>query len=178
MGYAVVLGRASTVWDELEEVRKIRQPDLVVAVNVAGRDYPGKIDHWVSFHAELFFKWLDERRALGHPEPGLLWSGIHRGKKLGEGLGLPLNYVDIKGGGSSGMMGVLVALQFMPRAVLCGVPLDNSPRFDDPTGWKEFHAYRAAWKRELPMLSTRVRSMSGWTKDLLGYPYQEWIDGK
>ena len=73
-------------------------------------------------------------------------------------------------GGSSGLYACQVAQALCFRkAVLCGVPMTSDPRFFDPAPWAGSARYRQAWARHKDRLGF-VRSMSGWTRDLLGEP--------
>jgi hypothetical protein len=38
-----------------------------------------------------------------------------------------------------------------------------------------YESYRKGWERKLPDIKDRVRSMSGWTKELLGKPTKGWL---
>lgn len=79
------------------------------------------------------------------------------------------HYWRMKGdtGGSSSLMGTKVALKYLgyDRVVLAGVPL---------TGYYHRHFFQH-WREAVPFLAGRVRSMSGHTRDLLGYPDKEWL---
>lgn len=106
-----------------------------------------------------------------------LWSAVYDGRELGAHLGLPLRYVPCIGG-SSGMLGVQVAQQMgAERIVICGIPMTNTPRFDDAKGWEEAGSYLDAWEKGRDDLKGYVRSMSGWTQELLGAPTVEWLNG-
>ncbi len=41
--------------------------------------------------------------------------------------------------------------------------------------WGDAPHYREAWTDALPEIAGRARSMSGWTRDLLGAPTADWI---
>lgn len=80
--------------------------------------------------------------------------------------------------GSSGHFALKVALQDLgfDKAVLCGIPMNAEGRhFFNPRPWKVAHAYQQAWVDTLPLIKDRVRSMSGWTAELLGKPDAEWL---
>ena len=175
-GNAVVLGRHTDVWEELKLAETLVGGtfDVVVAVKRAGRDYDGPVHHWVAYHPELFETWIAERRREGRSEPGKLWTGIYKGHKLGKGLKIPLNHIDVDGG-SSGLLGAQVALSVARRVVLCGIPMEQTGRYDDEKLWPEALLYRDAWKMCLPQMNGRTRSMSGWTQELLGAPTEDWL---
>src|SRR5262245_8962788 len=50
---AFVLGGAKCVWADLASAQVLCIPNTVVVVNDIGVDYPGKIDHWVSYHSDF-----------------------------------------------------------------------------------------------------------------------------
>ncbi len=166
---ALILGGASGVWEEAAEARRLFTPGLLIATNHAGRDNPEPVDHWVSFHVELFPRWIAERARKGLPPAGQLWTAQRR-------IATDLDVRRVANwGGSSGLLAVTVALELgCERIVLCGVPLDASAHYDSPESWREFGNYRKAFiTRQTQM--TAVRSMSGWTRQLLGAPTGEWL---
>lgn len=175
---ALILGRAATVWQEARIAKGLGSFDLVIAINVAGRDYPGHIDHWVSFHPGHFKLWVPARQRAGFPDGYQLWTAIFRGKKLGVKHPFDFKYV-VCNGGSSGLLAVQVALEHLGvnRAVLCGIPMENTPRFDDSRDWNEALKYQDAWKQYRPEMQGKVKSMSGWTRTVLGPPTKEWLEG-
>lgn len=75
--------------------------------------------------------------------------------------------------GSSAMTAVLAALRMgYRRAVLCGCPLTGNAPEGNP-----YEAFRLGWLDRQEELGDRVRSMSGWTMELLGFPDRRWLDG-
>jgi hypothetical protein len=177
MTTAVVLGGATAVWDELVAAQALCRFDVVVAVNHAGRDYDGPIDHWASYHAALLPKWIDERRNKGRSPAGTLWTATYHGQSLGRRVNLKFQTLEGTGG-SSGFLGARIALRFAERVVLCGVPMDPAREHYDKAGaWKECERYRQTWVDGAASFTGRVRSMSGWTADLLGRPTAGWVGG-
>lgn len=171
MSTAVVLGGADCVWCDLDAAMRLGRIDVVVAVNHAGRDYRGRVDHWATFHPELLPTWIEARRALHLPDVSSFWSVTPR-KGHPE---LPLSIVE-DWGGSSGLIGAQVALMVASHVVLCGVPLDpDAAHFDKAGRWDEALRHRKTWERRAKSLDRRVRSMSGWTAELLGRPSVEWL---
>lgn len=173
---ALVLGGAKCVHEDIAAALALFTPDVIVAVKDIGITYP-KYDYWATLHPERLPKELGQRRASGLVDPVCIYTYAVRG--VGN-LGVPIKTLKITGG-SSGMLGTEVALLHAARVVLTGTPLDpkqvhyRRPRKD---GWKAAVHYRKVWTDDYPRLKDRVRSMSGWTKELLGAPTKEWLEGR
>lgn len=168
---ALVLGGAAGVWEEAAEARKLFKPDILVATNHAGRDSPEPVDHWVSYHVELLPMWIAAREQAGLPAAGAYWSveRRHLATTTLEVQRLP-NW-----GGSSGLLAVQVALHLgADRVVMCGVPMTIAPHYDSEASWRDSGNYKKAFVTRQTQL-TAVRSMSGWTRELLGAPTGEWL---
>jgi hypothetical protein len=167
---ALVLGGADTLAQDRAQALELFQPDLIIACNHAARDEPGRVDHWVSMHPDLFPKWIGARRAAGRPEAGRYWHPRHRPCPV------PATAIE-NWGGSSGLLCVAVAYELgVGRIVLAGVPMLKTARhYDDDRHWLEARQYWPAWERWAPRMQGRVRSLSGWTADLLGRPTREWL---
>lgn len=171
---ALVLGGALSLFDDEAEVRAMGfEPDIIVATNHAGRDREGPVDHWCSFHVELFPLWLRQRREAGRPEPGQLWSCHARPAPEG----LPRVRKAANWRGSSGLLAVTVALELgATHVVLCGVPLrKEGEHYDKPGLWRDAGNYRKGWVEHAAEMNGRVRSMGGWTEELLGRPDPAWL---
>jgi hypothetical protein len=180
----LVIGRAQGTWEEVAEANRLVGSvcgpfDEVVAVNDAGYDYP-RVDHWVSFHGDKFEQWTLKRRANGY-EPAKLWTSTYGRKEstyerlLGRQGVQRINYT---GGGSSGLVAVLVALiRLHATHIICaGVPLDiERGHYNQDGPWKEALKHRAAWTAIYKHLVPFVRSMSGWTAQTLGKPDADWL---
>jgi len=117
--------------------------------------------------------WIPARRKKGLPDAGQLWHPRHRGKWPGS---IPIE----SWGGSSGMLCIAVAFELeCTHIVLAGVPMVKlNNHFDDPKPWFECRQYHSVWKKLQPKLQGRVKSLSGWTKDLLGEPTEEWLNNE
>lgn len=170
---AVVLGGAACLHDDLAAALELFTPDLTVAVNNAGRDHPGPVHHWASMHPEKFPGWIQAREAMGHPPVTEFWTAKRRRQPARPNM----VFREVENwGGSSGLLAVTVALTLgCRRVVLCGVPLDaKQAHYDDPRAWTEAGSYRRAWLERAPFMPG-VRSMSGFTRDTLGAPTEDWF---
>jgi len=170
---ALVLGGADCLHDDRRRAEAMFEPDTIIATNGAGIAEPGPLKHWVTMHPNLFPIWMAERRKAGRSDAQNLWCRV--------GAPAPPHLTCRRvhsWGGSSGLLAVAVGLELGYLVVCCGVPLDKTPHFDDPkrTPWKDGPNYRPAWVRRRAALGD-VRSMSGWTAELLGQPTQEWLTG-
>jgi hypothetical protein len=171
---ALILGGAVCVWDDLERFRVLWPHDCVtIATNETGWLYPGRLDYWISLHPENFArkKWLMKRPAKDYR------TVSHRSRK-----DMPIDLIlEHWGAGSSGLYAVTLAEYLKaPAAVLCGVPLDDQGNVDGRPHWamKEVNTHRQGWEKQRDRIAPWVRSMSGWTRDLLGEPTAEWLAGK
>jgi len=150
---AAVLGSADCLADDLMRLADLGPWDgLVVVVNETGVFYPHDIDVWVTMHGEKLDWWRshrtgnDDHEAIVAPECG----------------------------GSSGAAAVLEALKLADKVVLCGMPMDKRPHLRRPGGWLPADSHHGWWEQNKDQL-VNVRSMSGWTRELLGAPTKEWL---
>lgn len=177
----LIVGRAFGVWTQVEEAKQLGTFDSIICINVSGRDYPGKFDHWVTFHPELMDLWIRQRMAEGRPGGMKLWTATHRNIHLGKEMNpaLNLNHIVCEGG-SSGMLGVQVALEKLDatKIVLCGIPMENIARYDDASAWAEAEQYKGAWEDYFVKADKRkVRSLSGgYTERVFGRADKEWFN--
>lgn len=157
---AIVMGAAQCLFDDLSIAKHLRADRVVV--NRVGCMYSGRIHHWVSVHPDYFWAWKKVRSDKGWNQDYTTWGH------------LPWVHVDKHSnqyGGSSGMFGATVALECgYEEVILCGIPLEMSEGhlYDnrlDQLGL--FEQYKGAWVQHLDKLVPRVRSLSGWTRQLV-----------
>ncbi|MBY6265567.1 hypothetical protein EI613_27135 [Azospirillum sp. 412522] len=168
----LILGAAATLPADLAALGNWSGP--VMAVNRAGDFYPGRLDHWVSLHPEQLGGFMAER---GGDLSMTTWCQRED----------PATRVDVVPqavpcSGSSGLFAVRIALGILKarRVVLAGMPMDGSPHFYDAgrRSGPSFVPYRPEWRRAArDEFDGRVRSLSGWTADLLGRPDPAWLEG-
>lgn len=170
---AAVLGGARGVWAELNELETMigRRPDLIVATNDAGVVYPGRLDGWATLHHEQFSEW--RRRRTGNQD--------YRAFIHAPFSSVTAEVVPERWSGSSGLYAAQVAWREMGarRVVLCGVPLSpESAHFFNSAPWTDADVFRRGFEAALPVIRDTVRSMSGWTRDLLGFPDPQWLNDR
>lgn len=183
---AIVLGGAETLWRDFDDARNLfdcyapldAPEPIIIATNRAGVDFPVAFDHWATYHQELMPHWISCRLEKDFPfRDDLKYWTVRRQ------LRSPVNNIDWNLvepiGGSSGMIGTQVGLEVADRVIICGVPLDplkHYHSFNKNEPWTECDAHRHAWKRRVDEYKPRVRSMSGWTQEMLGGPDREFFN--
>jgi hypothetical protein len=167
------------VWDEIEQARNLCRVDLVIAVNGVGVDYPGHIDHWVSFHLDLLPHWAALRVKAGRSHVDSFWTSLHTGSSYYKQRSrIKANYITCQGG-SSGLIGVMVGLKLADRVMTAGIPMDpDAGQYDTKDKWDEALRHRLAWVFYRTMLQDRVKSFSGWTMEQFGHPNEWYADEK
>ncbi|PWJ81486.1 hypothetical protein C7441_11018 [Pseudaminobacter salicylatoxidans] len=190
-GVALVLGSAEGVWQEIAAAQAMHRFDAVIAVNDMVIFWTGPLDAAVSLHPERMPEWLEYRAARRNSPPVKLvthaeWPDWF--KVVGHIHELPIPFDIVtpsmfegqKDSGSSGLFAVKAALQDLgfAKVVLCGVPMTvEAGHFRSPSlPWVGALRHRVGWEQALPHLTDCVRSMSGWTAELLGKPTKSWLD--
>ena len=201
---AIVVGRASGVWEELAAARALAPNHVLFAVGRVGVDLDCPIAHWASWHPDLLRSWAGQRVSAGLPLAEHHWTGVslagsmmRRGwsrKNYHPELGhyicrwnptyrrrdtlpqIDFNLLDCPGG-SSGLLATLAARLKGYKVILAGVPMDRHRGHYDQAGeWSDAEALRKVWKKEAPKWAGSVRSLSGWTAELLGEPSAAWVN--
>lgn len=180
MKSALVVGSANCMESDIADAKKMFTPDIIVCCNRAGITYPGAFDHWATYHPNELPMWINERALAGQQIPDNLWTGWRKGKgvKPETPRGYTFRYVHCHGG-SSGLLAATVALvEGCRRIVLAGIPISPEfKHFDNPNDWSEAELYRKGWTRRKFELEGTVKSMGGWTAELLGRPEASWLEG-
>jgi hypothetical protein len=176
-----VIGRAANVWHEVEDARRLfSQSHTIVVVGRVGIDCPFPIHYWVSYHGNEFEGWCSQRAlSLRLDENPQFWSSSQGRRIDASESKRGIRYLNTHNGGSSGLLGALVARQVVlgNKIILAGVPMTKEGgRFDQSGEWEEAEQHRAAWMRCLDQLLPYVRSMSGWTQSVFGTLTREWLD--
>jgi hypothetical protein len=143
-------------------------PWKVFVCNTMIEDFPTAIDHGVTLHPDNLVGWLSRREAAGRARPAVLWA--HRG------------YANVDQWtrdwlGSVGLFAVKIAREEQYRKIICcGVPMEpEGLHFKRQIPWVNAHGFRRSWLSHIRELAPFVRSMSGWTQEILGAPTLEWL---
>lgn len=186
-GSAVVLGSARCIWEDMEKIDFTKAE--VIAINDMIMHYKGVLHHAVSLHPEEPPLWKQLRWTNGCDSGGHIYTHSHRfpshikhpnGEFKAE-HGLDFIWVLEGGrGGSSGLFACMVGLALgYDKIILAGIPIDGTGHFFDPPG-KVVNQFlgqniKEEWDNaNLNYFKGRVKSMSGRTKEWLGYPPEEW----
>lgn len=173
---AFVIGGASCVWRDWHRARALCQPHMLVLINDIGINYPEPFDVWVSYHQNLLVDWIEKRRKRGKPPAKKVYVSTGRCKRGVKGA----KTIKVRGG-SSGLLATHAALtEGASHVILTGVPMDpqqghvlNNYKVD---AWLDGKKYLTHWQRDYKILRSKVRSMSGFTKELLGEPTIDWLE--
>lgn len=179
MTWALVLGGAKVVFDEARmAIAQFGSPDQVVAVKDIWMEWD-RVDHVVSYHADRWPKELKRRRSMGFKDPPHFWT--YKGVRVPRMEGIDpacIKHRDTRGG-SSGLLGAMVGIEVCDRAILAGIPMDPTQRHfherKKGNPWTEGKLYKQHWMGYLPQMKGKVKSMSGFTMQLLGAPTLEWV---
>lgn len=168
----IALGGAVGLWDELEEAQRLFPHADVGAVNDAGSEYSGHLTLFATLHPEKFGDWqrIRERRGLNTD-----YTAISH--KLVAGAWVDLRKSQVFSGDSGLYLCQVAAIHFgYERIIACGMPLNEDPHYFDSAAWQDARRYRRGWREasQQPELRDKIRSMSGWTRGLLGSP-TDWL---
>lgn len=155
----LIIGSAACVWDDLAAWGD--RPARAIAVNRMIGAYKGRLWAGATLHPELAAEFRASRPGkwpLFAPKEASGVTRIHPKRD--------------QWNGTSVLYAVRIALAHgAERVAVAGAPLDEGPHFDhDGTLRPHLTQYRLSWSRYTDELGGRVRSLSGWTRDLLGHP--------
>ncbi len=173
----IIVGSGRCVWSDLEKLQPI---DDVMCVNDVIMHYPGDIDHCFSLDAPMLRKWWAARR----PPLKKQFPKVPRFHTAGDYEIHGVEKWDFQGGGTSGLAACFCGLSLgYSEIILAGIPIDNSGHYFDPPWIKTNFQREIAdkegrirgdgrrfWVNAAEKFNGRVKSMSGFTKDLLGDP--------
>ncbi len=173
---ALVIGDANSIDADTAAAFKLFTPDVICATNNMGIRWPARLDYWCTLHPEPCKDWVGiveamrQRRAAGRNRPQV-W-----GHKVAPGI-------DRRTDDWNGSTGLLCAKvmreEGFERIVLAGVPLSaEGGHYYDKRVWTQANRYHIGWTRHLAEIAPYVRSLGGWTRELLGEPTADWIAGQ
>lgn len=127
------------------------------------------IQHATSYHTNEFVQFEERRRKIG----GNLSYITHSHQAPCDRL-WPL-VAPSPHSGSSAFLGAQAGVGMgYKKIILCGCPMTGANH--DPKNKERYEVFQAGWIKFKDMLQGKVRSMSGWTKEFLGCPTEEWLN--
>lgn len=179
MTAALILGGADCVWRDVEAALQLGEYEFVVACNDIGTAWAGEIEAWVTLHPENMAAWINQRASRGYPRAKrIVYHDTMAGAPAPD-LVSPYNWQRHHRSPSSGVFSAKVAIELgITRGVLCGVPLTMSPHFNNNGEWAAASSFHDGLMHALPFLKDKIRSMSGYTRQVLGEPTPEWLAGR
>lgn len=196
MKSALVIGCSANVWDDVETAMRLGvMYNAIYCVKQIGIYYPGKFDVWATLHPEAMDAYEAERHAKGLPNgyeivapPKGELSVDHACKgNIARRVSYLWPGAGSNASASSGIYGAKVALaDGFERIVLAGIPMTPEgghflPESKNTQGqkrgkvWSGHSAFVCGMNDSLPRLKGKVKSMSGYTKQVLGEPTQKWL---
>jgi hypothetical protein len=184
----LIIGNGANFLYEADEAKKFCTYNYTIVVKRVLYQYRGHVSAFVSLHPEWCNEYLQLRSDFGYNMgfdvyvPSLF--PLSDAQRQQYGFTGRVYKAEDGWAGSSGLYAIRVARQLLgfDKIVLAGMPMDTQARYGDPVdsvwagGDSGVHRYRRGWKQHLEHYQSQVRSMSGWTKDLLGKPDKKWLE--
>ena len=184
MNRLVIIGASRNVWQDYWDA-PTKQADKMAVGNVS-LFCPDKLDYIASMHRECLsamkelrqhtvrFKWHRNENPETHGYG--IWPKTFNGVQIpGKGIvdraWTPTDLGMTPNGGSSGLFAALVGLKLgYDEIILCGCPADNGNFYDPEWVSDNFTKKRKVWLGAKEFFDGRVKSMSGYTRSILGGP--------
>jgi hypothetical protein len=176
---ALIVGCAPCWEDDLNRFKTICSEFDVFAI---GLDCPYKeeIKYFVTYHIEDIEAYKRKRtgdyKIISHTNDFIKYSRERRKKPEWANTNVDIVYPHQAPSGSSSLLGTKAALFKLGynKVVLIGCPMDTGNLLNKK---KSYSVFQKGWLYFKSDLIGKVKSMSGWTRELLGEPTKEWIKG-
>ena len=170
----IITGSAACVNDDIRNIGDILQqgvPNIPADFMAIGLDavdkYAWPILYVATYHPEDIPGIRKRRGAFGGNAD---FKIIGHDPKHKEGVDIIINDYWTPSG-SSALLGVQAALRLgYEKIILCGCPLEGKN-----ISGASYESFRAGWQARKSDLGDHVRSMSGWIREFLGPPTEEWL---
>ncbi len=174
----VILGSAPNLYDDYNRLRSLidEQKMIFCVIGLSSTKLWDKHAHYIaSYHPKDFIeiKKIREERGLNidykiisHENYPVIDN--KNKERLQTNIIIPYE----KPSGSSALLGTLAGIkEGYKKIVLCGCPLEgvNAKK-------SSYNVFRKGWLAKKEQVKFFVRSMSGWTQQILGEPTKEWLD--
>ncbi len=183
MKSCLVVGCATSVWADVAKARELGPWDSVYCIKLAGVHWPAKFDVWAGLHPEFMEYYKKERAVLGFPDgyevvcPPPEEVGRHAHHPADRRVSY--RWPGMVSSASSGIYGAKVALDDgHDRVALAGVPMvKEDAHFTRGGPWAQIGAFIPGLEKSVPFMKGKVKSFSGLTRELLGEPTRDWLEG-
>jgi len=175
---ALIVGCAPCWEDDLNRFKTICSEFDVFAI---GLDCPYKeeIKYFVTYHIEDIEAYKRKKtgdyKIISHTNDFIKYSRERRKKPEWANTNVDIVYPHQAPSGSSSLLGTKAALFKLGynKVVLIGCPMDTGSIENKA---KSYSVFRKGWLYFKSDLVGKVKSMSGWTKELLGEPTKGWVE--
>ena len=162
----VLIGCAPCWKDDLDNLKAIIDDFDVMAV---GMDCPynGHIQYFVTYHQEDIPIYKMRKRNANYDSNFLVIS--HK-----QNIEVDIIELHKNPTGSSALLGVVAVIRLgYKKIILCGCPMEgpNKNKFA-----KSYNHFQRGWMSRFAEIKDFTRSMSGYTREILGKPIKEWIN--
>ena len=181
----IICGSASGMWDQLASAVNlvgINEHIRIAGLNVAGIFVP-HLDDWFITSMCNVKPMIGVRESISPVgDCGMSETTVHTpGQVFLPTLCEKHRYWPVTTKGTISMFAIRVLSSMgYNRMILAGVPLDDKAGYFYRAPWEQFGMSaesRAYWVEAVAQLKPYVRSMGGWTQELLGAPTLEWLQG-
>ena len=185
----LITGDGWTARDDIEQFSKLTADYDIMAIGRSIALHNGHpIDHWANVDADCSVNWAENlpKTARNGEMPIRHTLGDCKGFDIDWDIDgeIPWDVSEIMWHGSTALFCVLAAFPMgYKKIVLAGVPLDSKghwywdantqPTYPDPP-WS-YQTYQAWFELAETPEAKQIRSMSGYTKTLLGKPTKQWL---
>lgn len=165
----IVFGIAPGVYNEIMEVPLIlghRPMDYMAIGMDALNKVPWPVQYIVTNHVEDLPTILSNRKMQGEHKAKII------SPYAATGVDIVLDPPYEGPSGSSAIVGTLAAIYMgYTKIILCGIHLTGNAFEGNP-----YEAFRPGWIHHQKTVQGKVRSMGGWTRELLDAPTKKWME--
>ena len=164
----IITGAAPCVLDDIAAIPDVCQYDYMIIGFAAAGMHTIYSKYMATYHPAMIPDIKKRREGIGGNTDYKVIS--HLGQA---GVDIVEPLLPGERSGSSALLGAQAAIKLgYYKIVLCGCPLTGNNEKGSP-----YESFRVGWTQKKKYLNDRVRSMCGWTQELLGAPTEEWILG-
>lgn len=179
--FAIVMGIAPCLENDLEEICFGRSNEfdfMAVGVDCSDR-VKFDIQHAATYHPDEFPEFKRRRELIGgnlNYKTHSHKNGLTKSKEIIEVDNIwPLVAAHPYSGSSSFLACQAAIGMGYEKIVLCGCPMSGPNATSKKIN--NYDVFQKGWIMFAPELfGDKVKSMSGWTKEFLGYPKKEWLE--